>query len=107
LFSILTLPTPEVSNRKLPPKRIIGIGYRDKGTARDPAIDGSPSWQEVASQAGQLALAIKSIKGAKSFNAIITAFEDLGLISKGEGDTLKTNPSSTKETLRKESQTRG
>jgi hypothetical protein len=30
-----------------PPNRI-GVGYRDHGTARDVAFDGSPSWQEVA-----------------------------------------------------------
>jgi len=30
-----------------PPNRI-GVGYRDHGTARDVAYDGSPSWQEVA-----------------------------------------------------------
>jgi len=30
-----------------PPNRI-GVGYRDHGTARDVALDGSPSWQEVA-----------------------------------------------------------
>lgn len=30
----------------LPLKRYIGIGYRDKGTARNLAEDGSPSWQE-------------------------------------------------------------
>lgn len=40
-------------NRRLsqnpPPKRFIGVGYRDKGTARVDSIDGSPSWQQVAS----------------------------------------------------------
>jgi hypothetical protein len=30
------------------PQRRIGVGYRDHGTARDVALDGSPSWQEVA-----------------------------------------------------------
>lgn len=34
--------------RKMPPKRFIGVGYKDKGSRRDPAFDGSPSWQEVA-----------------------------------------------------------
>lgn len=34
--------------KTLPPSRYIGIGYRDKGTAKKPWIDGSPSWQEVA-----------------------------------------------------------
>jgi hypothetical protein len=30
----------------LPIKRYIGIGYRDKGTARNPAKDGVPTWKE-------------------------------------------------------------
>jgi hypothetical protein len=34
---------------KLPATNYIGVGYRDKGTAKQPWIDGSPSWQEVAS----------------------------------------------------------
>lgn len=35
----------------IPPKRVeryIGVGYKDKGTRRNPALDGSPSWQTVA-----------------------------------------------------------
>jgi hypothetical protein len=39
-FSVQRPPTP--------PKRFIGIGYRDKGSARDKAWDGSPHWTEVA-----------------------------------------------------------
>jgi hypothetical protein len=39
-----------VPNRKLKKPRVYGIGYRDKGTARKPWLDGTPSWQEVASQ---------------------------------------------------------
>lgn len=34
--------------RAAPPKRFVGVGYRDAGQARNPAYDGSPSWQEVA-----------------------------------------------------------
>lgn len=30
-------------------KNFIGVGYKDKGNLRNSAIDGSPSWQEVAS----------------------------------------------------------
>lgn len=36
-----------LKKRPRPPNRI-GVGYRDHGTARDVALDGSPSWQEVA-----------------------------------------------------------
>lgn len=35
---------------ELPPKAYIAKGYTDKGTAKEPAIDGSPAWQEVASK---------------------------------------------------------
>lgn len=34
--------------RKPRAKNRIGVGYRDKGTAKNTAWDGSPSWQEVA-----------------------------------------------------------
>jgi len=34
--------------KKPQPKRWMGVGHRDTGTARDPAYDASPSWQEVA-----------------------------------------------------------
>jgi hypothetical protein len=34
--------------QKIRPKNFIGVGYRDKGTRRDPATNGSPSWQETA-----------------------------------------------------------
>lgn len=45
----LRLPRqPGVPKSKLPPAAYIGKGYRDKGTAKKPAFDGSPSWQEVA-----------------------------------------------------------
>ena len=36
--------------KKPRPQRYIGVGYRDKGTARVDHIDGSPSWQDVAAQ---------------------------------------------------------
>lgn len=32
------------------PSRFIGVGYKDKGSRRIPSKDGSPTWQEVASQ---------------------------------------------------------
>lgn len=37
-----------VPTKNLPPQRFIGVGYRDKGTAKKPWLDGNPSWQEVA-----------------------------------------------------------
>jgi hypothetical protein len=38
----------ELLQRKVPGPRRIGVGYRDKGSRRDPAFDGSPDWREVA-----------------------------------------------------------
>lgn len=38
-----------IEPRRFPPKKIIGVGYKDKGTRRNTAVDGSPSWKEVAS----------------------------------------------------------
>lgn len=35
--------------QSFPPKAYIAKGYGDHGTAKKPAADGSPSWQEVAS----------------------------------------------------------
>lgn len=40
---------PGTENSKLPPVGYIGKGYRDKGSARNPTLDGSPSWQQIAS----------------------------------------------------------
>lgn len=46
---LLTLNS-QLPVQKLKPQRHIGVGYRDKGTRRDPAYDGSPTWQQVASR---------------------------------------------------------
>lgn len=40
--------------KRLPLKRYIGVGYSDKGTRRDLAVDGSPSWQSVGSYFSEL-----------------------------------------------------
>lgn len=48
-YYIKPYKSPGIPNEDIPPKVRIGKGYTDKGTARDPAIDGSPSWQEVTS----------------------------------------------------------
>jgi len=33
--------------KRCPPVRFIGVGYKDKGTRRDTAVDGSPGWKEI------------------------------------------------------------
>lgn len=43
-----------ISSKRVPPKSYIGKGYRDKGSARNVAKDGSPSWQEVATHRGPI-----------------------------------------------------
>jgi len=35
--------------KRCPPVRYIGVGYKDKGTRRNSATNGSPGWQEVGS----------------------------------------------------------
>jgi len=46
---LLSRPKPSgVPIKELPAERYIGIGYRDKGTAKNTATDGSPSWQDIA-----------------------------------------------------------
>ena len=54
--SFYTKPYKEsgVPTKQLPPKKVIGRGYRDHGTAQNPAVDGSPKWQEVASRVSEL-----------------------------------------------------
>lgn len=47
-FHVTPTKSSGVPVKQLPPTKVIGRGYRDKGTYRDPAFDGSPSWQEVA-----------------------------------------------------------
>lgn len=37
------------SRKSIKPKPVLGQGYNDKGSSRKKNIDGSPSWQEVAS----------------------------------------------------------
>ena len=39
----------QLQPQRLKSKRFIGVGYRDKGTARNDAEDGTPSWKVVAS----------------------------------------------------------
>jgi hypothetical protein len=47
-FHVTPTKDSGIPTKELPPVKVIGRGYRDKGTYRDPAWDGSPSWQELA-----------------------------------------------------------
>jgi hypothetical protein len=44
----LVVNNPLKPLKKLPPKRYIGVGYKDHGALKDRARDGSPDWREVA-----------------------------------------------------------
>lgn len=44
----LIIRNPFLPPAKLPPPRFIGVGYKDKGHRRNPALDGTPRWQEIA-----------------------------------------------------------
>jgi len=67
----------------LPAKRWIGVGYRDKGSAKDKAIDASPSWQSVATVAagleretGDLVQNVREAKsGLEAFAILQSGFE--------------------------------
>jgi hypothetical protein len=98
LFSIRTLPPPSEANKHIPQKRFIGIGYRDKGTAKEPAKDGSPSWQDIASRGGQIKLGKEMIRNARTITDIARGFEVLGLISQEELRSFKGNPRPPKKT---------
>jgi len=50
LFDVKSSLTPLGKKKStLKQKQILGKGYTDKGTSRKPHLDGSPSWQEIAS----------------------------------------------------------
>lgn len=49
MFRITSFIPSGKLKKSLPPKAYIGKGYADSGTAKKPAYDASPSWQEVAS----------------------------------------------------------
>jgi len=46
----LVVRNPFIPPNRLPPPRFIGVGYKDKGTRRNTAVDGSPRWQDVAAR---------------------------------------------------------
>lgn len=54
LFHVLPTRESGIPVKELPPVKVIGRGYRDKGTFRDPAWDGSLSWKELATYFAQM-----------------------------------------------------
>jgi len=45
---VLQIRNPLLPVPKTPPPRYLGVGYKDKGTRRDPAVDGTFPWQYYA-----------------------------------------------------------
>ena len=54
LFQLAESKSQGRTKKSVPPPSRIGKGYRDKGSAKDLAKDGSPSWQEVATHRGPI-----------------------------------------------------
>lgn len=52
LYQLTNYVPSGIPNSQLPPKTFVGKGYRDKGSARNLALDGSPKWQEVSLHRG-------------------------------------------------------
>jgi hypothetical protein len=48
------------------------VGYRDKGSRRQPELDGSPSWQEVSMSRTQLELLFESYSPTTFFVTSLT-----------------------------------
>jgi len=54
--------TQGVERSRLPTKKVIGKGYTDKGSARNRAVDGSPTWQELATADLDFLKALRSLQ---------------------------------------------
>lgn len=54
LFQLQDPVQPGRENKSLKPSRRIGKGYTDKGTLKNVATNGTPSWQEVAAHHGPI-----------------------------------------------------
>lgn len=67
-------------NKLIPPKKFIGKGYGDKGTAKKPELDASPSWQDVASVVSNKERIVmekihEEIHAATDFGELIEVFD--------------------------------
>lgn len=52
---------------RIPPKRFVGVGYRDKGTRQKTSEDGTLHWTEYAQESGELESALERL-GLESLN---------------------------------------
>jgi hypothetical protein len=63
--------------RRPPPQRYIGVGYRDKGTAKVDSHDGTPHWQQVYNPLDELRV---DYKKPKEKYGEIQLYQDLQLV---------------------------
>jgi hypothetical protein len=75
LFQLKDSKPIGAAKKSVPPPARMGIGYRDKGSARDLAKDGSPSWQEVATHRGPIYHKGRKIKNVSDNEAAETIAE--------------------------------
>jgi len=55
--------------QRLPAKQFIGVGYKDKGSRREPSFDGSPRWQEIGQEYCEMENALQEfLEGLNSSN---------------------------------------
>lgn len=87
ILDYLCYSRPDTLTKLLPPKRYIGVGYKDKGNLRFSYYDGSPSWQEIASSSEKTEREIyyKSILGV-SFESLVLERKLPGLDNKQDGN---------------------
>lgn len=87
LNPILSKEIRDFYRTKLPPERKMGVGYRDKGSKRDLARDGSPDWTEISEdQLFQERNLEYEVEKCQNFNDLAHLFYRRNLIS---AETLK------------------
>lgn len=69
-YHLIFSQSQDVETKSLPLKSYIGVGYKDKGSTRDKAVDGSPPWQEIASRVARLEREISEIKSEENWNGL-------------------------------------
>lgn len=81
-YHLIRAKQPGKPIKSFPPKRFIGKGYGDKGTLRNPAVDGSPAWQEIACSAEfQLSEILRKLVNERRY---LTIEEQLNLQDEAE-----------------------
>lgn len=66
--------------QRLPAKRFIGVGYKDKGSRREPSFDGSPRWQEIGQEYCEMENALQEfleeLNTSKEFDGPLSKTEE-------------------------------